>query len=144
MAVLMNKQLGFIVEGGYRATADIRAGQFVDIDYENGTASVASTPTANTKLVLQRNDTIDEQAVADSEVIYKAGEFVPLRTLQLGDVFTTDEFGGTFVSIEKGDEFVVGAGGQVVAGTIDGLGFVVKDKTSLFGNEAVKLEVVSV
>lgn len=144
MAVLMNKQLGNIIEGGYRATEDVKPGQFVAIDYTNKTASIASTPTTDVRLVLQRNDTIDQEAVADSDVVYKKGEFLPLRKLQLGDVLTNDQFTGTFASVTIGSDFVV-AGGTVSAGTPDeGLAFKVKDKTTLFGNPAIKLEVVSV
>lgn len=149
MAVLINKQVGFIVEGGYRAVADIKPGQFVTVDYENKTASaVASTPTGGepVKLVLQRNNTIDQQAVADSDVVYKKDEFLPLRTPQLGDVITTDQFTGNYETIKMGDKFVIGADGKVETGVpeVGSLGFSVKDKTTLFGNNALKLEVVTV
>lgn len=144
MAVLVNKQLGFIVEGGYRASADIKPGQFVTVDYETKEATVA-TNGKGVKLVLQRNDTIDQEAVADSDVVYKKGEFLPLRTLQVGDVITSDQFTGTYADITVGSDFKVGANGQVVAGASDGgIALVVKDKTTLFGNPALKLEVVAV
>lgn len=145
MAVLMNKQLGNIVEGGYRATQEVFPGQFVVLDYVNREASIASTPTEDdVRLVLQRNDTIDQEAVADGDVVYKEGEFLPTRKLQLGDVFTTDKFTGTYDSITVGSDFVV-SGGVVAAGTPEeGLAFKLKEKTTLFGNPALKLEVVSV
>lgn len=149
MAVLINKQVDFIVEGGYRAAADTKPGQFVIVNYENKTATVvASTPTGGepAKLVLQRNNTIDQQAVADSDVVYKKDEFLPLRTPQLGDVFTTDQFSGDYETIKNGDKFVLGSDGEVKTGTPEtgSLGFAVKDKTTLFGNNALKLEVTVV
>ncbi|MCI1763644.1 hypothetical protein [Heyndrickxia oleronia] len=145
MAVLVNKQSDFVVEGGYRASADTVPGTFVTVNYADKTASGASSG-EGAKLVLQRNNTIDQQAVADSDVVYKKNEFLPLRTLQLGDVITTDQFVGTYASINEGDKFVVGADGKAEAGTpeVGSVGLAVKDKTTLFGKEAIKFEVVTV
>lgn len=141
MAVLMNKQLGFIVEGGYRAFEDLKPGQFVTVDHTTKEAKIA-TSIEGAKLVLQRNDTIDEQGVADSDVVYKKGEFVPLRTLQVGDVLTTDQFAGNIGTIDVGSKLTVGAGG-VAGASADGT-LAVKDKVTLFGNPAIKLEVLSI
>ena len=136
MAVLMNKQLGFIVEGGYRATADVKPGQFVTLKHDTKEANIA-TSIDGAMIVLQRNDAIDEEAVADSDVVYKKGEFIPLRKLQKGDVFTTDQFSDDITSIKIGDKFTVGSNGLVVKD--ENGAFVVVDIVTLFGNQALKL-----
>jgi hypothetical protein len=150
MAVLVNKQVGNVVEGGFKAAVDLKPGQFVVVDYSNKTVSPVADATAGDgsgiKLVLQQNNTIDEQAVADADVVYKAGEYVPLRSLQVGDVITTDQFTvADYSAVAVGSKFAVGANGKVeaIGARTPELSFVVKEKNTLFGNNALKLEVVT-
>lgn len=151
MAVLVNKQSDYVVEGAYRTSVDVKPGQFVIEDHANKTVEVVPDATtgdgAGIKLVLQVNNTIDEEMVADSDVVYKAGELVPTRTLKIGDVFTTDQFTVTdYNAVALGSVFAVGADGKVEAvGTrTPKLTFKVKEKTTLFGKNALKLVVETV
>jgi hypothetical protein len=136
--------------GTLKATAATENGVFVKPDYAAGTATVtASTAEGDASgllLVCNVNTAIDEQGVDDATMKVNAGEYLRLKPLQVGNIFTTDKFTGTYSSINVGDKFAVGANGLVEAIGVrtPKLSLEVIEKTTLHGNNALKFVVVSV
>jgi hypothetical protein len=136
--------------GSLKAAASTVNGVFVTANYAAGTAAVVPDTTtgdgAGLLLVANVNTAIDEQGVDDATMTTATGEYLRLKALHVGNIFTTDQFGGTYGSINVGDKFAVGANGQPVAigARTPKLTLQVKEKTTLHGNSALKFVVLSV
>lgn len=120
--------------GSFKATEEVENGQFVTVDYANGTGSLGE----GDYFVQNVNTNIPEYGIDDADFAIKKDEYLRLYVAQAGDILVTTKFTG---DLEKGDTVKVGADGNVVKG--DG-GFVVKDATTAFGKDAVSLLKVDV
>jgi hypothetical protein len=136
--------------GVLKATTATVNGVFVTPSYLNSTATPAADATAGDAagllLVCNVNQNIDEQKIDDASLSTASGAYLRLKALEVGDIFTTDQLIGTYTGFALGDKFAVGAAGAVaaIAGRTPKLSFAVLDKITLFGNNALKLVVISV
>jgi hypothetical protein len=134
--------------GTLKATATTTNGIFVKPNYSAGTATAAANNTegdaAGLLLVNNVNINIDEQAVADDSFTVASGEYLRLKALEVGDVFTTDQFIPTYSSVNVDDVLAVGANGKldVIGARTPVLQLKVIEKTTLFGNNALKVIVI--
>jgi len=121
----------------------IENGTFVVLDHVNGTATLANATTGDGDVYFVQNviDTIDEQGVDDVNFKIAKGEYLRLHKPLPGTVYVTTKFNGT---LNVGDVVAVGAGGAVEAkGTrTPQVKFVVKEKTTAYGTDAVKIMVL--
>lgn len=121
----------------------IENGTFVVLDHANGTATLANTTTGDGDVYFVQNviDTIDEQGVDDVNFKVVKGEYLRLHKPLPGTVYVTTKFNGT---LNVGDVVAVGDGGAVEAiGTrTPQVKFVVKEKTTAYGTDAVKIMVL--
>lgn len=147
MAVVMNISDNNYI-GVLKAVADVKPGVFVVPDFSAGTAAVPaddSAADALVALVCNVNTAIDEQGVADADFTVKTGEYLRLKYLNIGHVFTTDQFKGDFATINVGDVFAPGDAG--IAEAIGARTPVVKlqviEKTTLNGANALKFLVIA-
>jgi hypothetical protein len=136
--------------GTLKATAATSNGVFVTPDYSAATATVVASTTAGDAagllLVNSVNIAIDEQGVDDASFTTASGDYLRLKALEVGNIFTTDKFTGTYASIALGAVFAVGANGlpEAIGTRTPKLSFAVKEKTTLNGNNALKFVVLSV
>lgn len=143
MAIVLNISDNKYI-GTLKATATIYPGYFVTPDYSAGTASAVADGTAalkNVPVVCNVNNHIDEEAIDDSAHTVAKDEYLRLHFFKVGEMLTTDKFGGTYKNIKEDDTFVVGSGGAIEAyseGTYN-MEFIVREKTTLNGAEALKL-----
>ena len=107
MNITDNKYLGHLVLGGDKA---VKNGTFVVANQANGEAVIADATTGDEEVFPVENiiDTVREQGIDDLDFEVKPGEYLRLKTLQFGQVFTTL---GNFA---KGDLLAVGAEGKLV------------------------------
>jgi hypothetical protein len=143
MAIVLNSSDNKYV-GILKAVAAIHPGIFVTPDYSAGTAAKLANGTvalASCPVVCNVNPNIDAQGIDDEDFEVASGEYLRLKYLKTGDIFTTDQFVGTYGSLAVDDIFVPGSGGTVEAyssGT-----YVTKmaiiEKTTLYGENALKL-----
>jgi hypothetical protein len=149
MAAIINKQTDNVYISNLKAAADIKNGVFVTPNYANGTAAAVADATAGDKpgllFVYNVNPHIDQELVADADFVVKQGQFLRLRAPKVGDVYTTDQFTGTYADFNVGDELAVGASGKLedISGRTPAITFKVVDKVTLYGNNALKVIVVT-
>jgi hypothetical protein len=147
MAVVMNISDNNYI-GTLTATAAVKPGNFVIPDYSTGTATVPADDTAAdaiVALVCNVNTNIDEQGVADADFTVGTGEYLRLKYLKVGDVFTTDIFTGTYSGINVDDIFAPGGGGpaEAIAVRAPIVKLQVVEKTTLNGANALKFVVIA-
>jgi hypothetical protein len=136
--------------GILKATAPTANGLFVKADYSAGTATVTANNTegdaSGLLFVYNQNINIDQQGVDDASFTVGSGEYLRLKSFKVGEIFTTDQFIPTYSSINVNDVFAVGANGKVdtIGARTPKLTFKVIEKTTLHGNNALKLVVLSV
>ena len=136
--------------GTLKAAASTVNGVFVTGNYAAGTAAVVPDATtgdgSGLLLVCNVNTAIDEQGIDDANLTMATGDYLRLKSLEIGDIFTTDQFAGTYGTINVNDKFAVGANGQPVAigARTPKLSLQVIEKPTLFGNSALKFVVLSV
>lgn len=150
MAVEINRTSDNNYFGNLTAAAEVAVGVFVVPDFSAGTAAVPADDTAadaaGLMLVANVNDNIDEQGVADADLTVASGSYLRLKPLQVHDTFTTDKFKGTYATLNVDDVFAIGDGGTVEAIGVrtPAMRFAIAEKTTLFGNEALKLRVTQI
>jgi len=149
MAVIINKATDNVYIGNLKATATVTNGAFVAPNYGAGTAVVPVDDTAadgyGLLLAYAQNTKIEEEAVADSATAVVSGEYLRLKALKVGDTFTTDQFKGTYGSINVDDIFAVGDAGTIeaIASRTPVLRFRVVEKTTIYGANALKVIVIA-
>ncbi|TVY09963.1 hypothetical protein [Paenibacillus cremeus] len=136
--------------GTLKAVASIANGVFVKADYAAGTAaataSTAEGDAAGLLFVNNVNINIDQQTVGDDTFAVANGEYLRLKALETGDIFTTDQFVPAIGSINVNDVLAAAAAGKLdaIGARTPKLSVKVIEKTTLFGNNAIKCVVLSV
>jgi hypothetical protein len=149
MSAIINQQSDNNYVGTLKSVASIANGVFVTPNWTNGTAAAVADDTAGDAaglmMVYNVNDKIDQELVADSAFTVASGKYLRLKAFQVGDIFTTDQFKGTYGSIAADSVFAVGDGGTIEAVAARTPKFTVKviEKTTLYGANALKCIVVS-
>lgn len=143
MGVIINKG-NHIYDGTLTAAVDTVVGMFVSPNYTTGAAALSASGNYDgvCLLVNNVNFTIDQQGVADTTLTVKAGDYLRAKRMLPGETFTTDQFNGTYGTINVGDVFAPGAGGKIEAkaARTPAVTFIVREKTTLWGNNALRLE----
>lgn len=121
----------------------VENGTFVVLDHVNGTATLANATKGNGDVYFVQNtiDTVDEQGINDVDFKVAKGKYLRLHKPLPGTVYVTTKFNG---NLKQGDVVAVGDGGAVEAiGTrTPQVKFVVKEKTTAYGTDAVKIMVL--
>lgn len=142
---------GFVAQGhdrflGTYKCAEVNGvenGTFVVLDHVNGTATLANATKGNGDVYFVQNtiDTVDEQGIDDVDFKVAEGKYLRLHKPLPGTVYVTTKFNG---NLKQGDVVAVGDGGAVEAiGTrTPQVKFVVKEKTTAYGTDAVKIMVL--
>lgn len=121
----------------------IENGTFVVLDHVNQTATLANGTTGDGDVYFVQNviETIDEQGIDDVDFKVAEGKYLRLHKPLPGTIYVTTKFNGT---LNQGDTVAVGANGAVEAiGTrTPKVKFVVKEKTTAYGTDAVKIMVI--
>lgn len=149
MAVVINKASDNVYIGNLKATATVTNGVFVVPAYLTKDAAVPATDAAadgyGLLLAYAVNTKIEEEVVADSATNVLNGDYLRLKAVKVGDVFTTDQFKGTYATIAVGDIFAAGD-----LGTIEAIGIrtpvlrlQVVEKTTLYAANALKVIVIA-
>jgi len=129
--------------GGYNAAANVENGVFVVLNHAAKTGSVANATTGDGDVYFVENEieTIVEQGIDDVNFVVKAGKGLRLHKPQKGEVLVSTKFNGT---LAEGDTVAVGVGGAVeaVGARTPQVKFVVKELTTAYGTNAVKLLVL--
>jgi hypothetical protein len=121
----------------------IENGTFVVLDHVNQTATLADATTGDGDVYFVQNliETIDEQFIDDIDFKVAQGKYLRLHKPLPGTVYVTTKFNGT---LNQGDIVAVGAGGAVeaIGSRTPQVKFVVKEKTTAYGTDAVKIMVL--
>lgn len=155
MAVYLDQCNSEISFGDLIAAASLYPGDVVVPDYSAGTAAAPASDAAGDVrglcLVLNYDSYADTDMTNSSDYYVASGEYVRLKALAPGDVITTDRFIGTYADIAVDDIFTVnGTAGSGTIGKWIAIGertsilrAVVIEKTTIYGNNALKLRVIS-
>jgi hypothetical protein len=149
MAAIINQQSDNNYIGHLKSVAAIANGTFVTPNYAAGTAAAVVDDTAGDAagllFVYNVNDKIDQELVADSAFVVGSGKYLRLKAFKVGEIFTTDQFKGTYGSITADSIFAIGDGGtlEAVAARTPKITVKVIEKTTLYGANALKFIVVS-
>lgn len=118
----------------------VENGQFVTVNYATGVATLADATTGDKEVYFVANeiDTIPEQGIDDADYVIKKDEFLRLNPPQAGTVYVTTKFNGT---LAVGDKVAVGVNGNVeaIGSRTPKTVFVIKEKTTEYGKDAVRL-----
>jgi len=131
--------------GSYKCaeTNGIENGTFVVLDHVNKTARLGDSTTGDGDVYFVQNviDTIDEQGIDDVDFKVAEGKYLRLHKPLPGTIYVTTKFNGT---LNEGDVVAVGANGAVeaVGERTPQVKFVVKEKTTAYGADAVKIMVL--
>jgi hypothetical protein len=121
----------------------IENGTFVVLNHTAKTATLADATTGDGDVYFVQNviDTIDEQGIDDVNFKVANGKYLRLHQPLPGTIYVTTKFNGT---LNEGDIVAVGAGGAVeaVGSRTPKVKFVVKEKTTAYGTDAVKIMVL--
>lgn len=121
----------------------IENGTFVVLDHANGTATLANGRTGDGDVYFVQNviETIDEQGIDDVNFKVANGKYLRLHKPLPGTIYVTTKFNGT---LNKGDVVAVGDNGAVeaIGARTPKVKFVVKEKTTAYGTDAVKIMVL--
>jgi len=124
-------------------TNGIENGTFVVLDHVNKTARLGDSTTGDGDVYFVQNviDTIDEQGIDDVDFKVAEGKYLRLHKPLPGTIYVTTKFNGT---LNEGDVVAVGANGAVeaVGERTPQVKFVVKEKTTAYGADAVKIMVL--
>lgn len=148
-SAIINQQSEHNYVGTLKSVASIANGVFVTPNWTAGTAAAVvddnAGDAAGLMMVYNVNDKIDQELVADSAFTVASGKYLRLKPYQVGDIFTTDQFKGTYASITTDSVFAVGEGGTIedVASRTPRFSVKVIEKTTLYGANALKCIVVS-
>lgn len=153
MAVIINQcadeiYVGHLKLGGSTA---VKPGVMLIPDYSDGNAVIpADDATADASgemaMVCNYDSYADTDLTSSKDFTVDAGEYLRLKTLKKGDIFTTDQFAGTYATIAVDDIFTVagGTGGfEAIAARTPVLKVKVIEKTTLYGNDALKFRVIA-
>lgn len=155
MAVYLDQPNSEISFGNLTAAASLYPGDVVVPDYSAGTCAAPATDgagdVAGLCLVLNYDSYADTDMTNSSAYYVASGEYARLKALGVGDVLTTDRFIGTYSSIAADDIFTVNgnSGSGTIGKWIDvasrtpALQAVVIGKTTIYGNNALQLRVIS-
>lgn len=155
MAVFLDQCNSEISFGDLTAAANLYPGDVVVPDYSAGTCAAPASDGAGdvTGLCLVLNyDSYADTDMTNSSAYYVAsGEYARLKALGVGDVITTDRFIGTYGDIAADNVFTVnGTAGSgtigkwiAIAARTSALQAVVIGKTTIYGNNALQLRVIS-
>lgn len=118
----------------------VENGQFVTVNHATGVATLADVTTGDKEVYFVSNeiDTVPEQGIDDADYVVKNGEFLRLNAPQAGTIYATTKFNGT---LNVGDKVAVGVNGNVeaIGARTPKVTFVVKEKTTEYGKDAVRL-----
>lgn len=121
----------------------IENGTFVVLNHAAKTATLADATTGDGDVYFVQNviDTIDEQGIDDVDFKVAEGKYLRLHKPLPGTIYVTTKFNGT---LNEGDVVAVGANGAVeaVGERTPQVKFVVKEKTTAYGTDAVKIMVL--
>lgn len=150
MPALINQSTDNTYISNLKATVATPNGVFVTPDYANQSATPVADVTAGDKsgllFVYNQNTHIDQELVADADFVVPAEHYLRLKPFLPGNVFTTDQFNGDFASFNVEDVVAVGVDGKIegIGSRDPALSFVVKEKTTLYGKPALKVQVLTV
>ena len=118
----------------------VENGQFVTVNHATGVATLADVAKGDKEVYFVSNeiDTIPEQGIDDTDYKVKKDTYLRLNAPLAGTVYVTTKFNGT---LNVGDKVAVGVGGNVeaIGARTPKVAFVVKEKTTEFGKDAVRL-----
>lgn len=157
MSVILNQTSSEIYFGNLTvATADVAPGIMVVPNYGAGTCAAPATDAIGDGFGLQMVANYDSYAATNitnsKDFVVKVGKYARLKTLEVGDEFTTDQFIGTYGSINVGDIFAVnGTAGSGVVGKFIAIAartsafrVMVIEKTTMYGSvNALKFRVIA-
>ena len=113
----------------------VENGVFVTVDYATGEAKLATADATDVYFVANEIDTIKEHGIDDVDYKTEAGKFLRLYKAVAGNILVTTAAEG----LEVGDEVSIGANGQAVKKSLAEASFVVKEKTSEYGQDTYRL-----
>jgi len=125
---------------------DVPNGIFVEMDYVNAQGDVPSDDATGVLGFVQNEiDWLDSHGKDDRTFTVDTGASLKLSQPKNGKMYITDEIGSTYASVTQGIEMGVGADGKLylIADltaanfTTFHTTFIVKEKTTLWGEEAV-------
>ncbi|WP_145413319.1 hypothetical protein [Paenibacillus xylanexedens] len=150
MSAIINQSTDNTYIGNLKSTTQTVNGVFVTPNYGAQSATPVADATAGDKsgllMVYNQNYHIDQELVADADFTIKADKFLRLKPFLPGNSFTTDQFTGDISTFNENDIVAIGAGGKLVAvaSRTPAMTFVIKEKTTLYGKPALKVQVVTV
>lgn len=150
MPAIINQSTDNTYISNLKATVATANGIFVTPDYTTQSATPVVDATAGDKpglmMVYNQNTHIDQELVADADFVVPAGKYLRLKPFLPSNTFTTDKFIGEISSFNIEDTVAVGAGGMLepIGARNPAMTFVVKEKTTLYGKPALKVQVVTI
>lgn len=121
----------------------VENGQFVVLNYAAKTGALANATTGDGDVYFVANeiDTVVEQAIDDINFKVANGKYLRLKKPQRGEILVTTKFNGT---LAEGAVVAVGVSGNVeaVAARTPATKFVIKEKTTEYGVETLRLQVI--
>ncbi|WP_091014497.1 MULTISPECIES: hypothetical protein [Paenibacillus] len=150
MSAIINQSTDNTYIGNLKSTVPTANGVFVTPNYGTQSATPVVDATAGDKagllMVYNQNTHIDQELVADADFVVPANKFLRLKSFLPSNAFTTDQINGDIATFNVNDIVAVGAGGKLeaIGSRTPAITFVVKDKTTLYGKPALKVQVVTV
>jgi hypothetical protein len=121
-------------------------GVFVTMDYANGQVDVpADDATGLVGFVQNEIDFLNPHGKDETDFSIDTDDYARVSVATEGKMYVTDKITSTYAGISVGDEMAVGANGQLALvadlTAVDLTGFhttfIVKEKVTLYGNDAV-------
>lgn len=131
--------------GSYKSSvvAGVENGTFVVLNHVAKTGALADATTGNGDVYFVSNEitNIPEDGIDDINFKVKQNEYLRLAKPEGGSILVTTKFNGT---LNVGDTVAVGVGGAVEAIGVrtPQVKFIVKDKTSEYGQDTLRLLVL--
>ncbi|MGV2887108.1 hypothetical protein [Paenibacillus taichungensis] len=150
MSAIINQSTDNTYIGNLKSTVPTANGVFVTPNYGTQSATPVVDATAGDKagllMVYNQNTHIDQELVGDADFVVPANKFLRLKPFLPSNAFTTDQINGDISTFNENAIVAVGAGGKLeaVGSRTPAMTFVVKEKTTLYGKPALKVQVVTV
>lgn len=150
MSAIINQSTDNTYIGNLKSTVPTANGVFVTPNYTTQSATPVVDATAGDKagllMTYNQNTHIDQELVADADFVVPTEKYLRLKSFLPGNVFTTDKFTGDISTFNVGDTVAVGAGGilEAIGSRNPAMTFSVKEKTTLYGKPALKVQVVTI
>lgn len=152
MSVVINQSqsevyFGHLKLGGASA---LKPGVVVVPDHSAGTAAAPADDTAadakGLVLVCNYDSYADTDRTNSKDFTVAVGEYLRLKALQIGDIFTTDQFKGTYGDLNVDDIFAPGDAGtfEAIAARTPAVKVQIIEKTTIYGENALKFIVIAV